>query len=54
MEKALMLGKIEGRRSKGLQRMRWLDHKFEQVPGVGDRQGGLVCYGPWGHKVGHD
>ena len=25
LEKALMLGKIEGRRSKGQQRMRWLD-----------------------------
>ena len=25
MEKSLMLGKIEGRRRKGLQRMRWLD-----------------------------
>ena len=25
MEKILMLGKIEGRRSKGRQRMRWLD-----------------------------
>ena len=25
MEKALMLGKIEGRRGKGRQRMRWLD-----------------------------
>ena len=25
MEKALMLGKIEGRRRRGLQRMRWLD-----------------------------
>ena len=24
-EKALMLGKIEGRRSRGRQRMRWLD-----------------------------
>ena len=24
-EKTLMLGKIEGRRRKGLQRMRWLD-----------------------------
>ena len=24
-EKALMLGKIEGRRRRGLQRMRWLD-----------------------------
>ena len=25
MEKILMLGKIEGRRSKGRQKMRWLD-----------------------------
>ena len=25
MEKSLMLGKIEGRESKGSQRMRWLD-----------------------------
>ena len=25
VEKILMLGKIEGRRSKGRQRMRWLD-----------------------------
>ena len=25
LEKALMLGKIEGRRRRGLQRMRWLD-----------------------------
>ena len=25
-------------------------HEFEQVPGVGDGQGGLVCCGPWGPK----
>ena len=25
-------------------------HEFEQAPGVGDGQGGLVCYNPWGHK----
>ena len=25
LEKTLMLGKIEGRRKRGLQRMRWLD-----------------------------
>ena len=25
LEKTLMLGKIEGRKRKGLQRMRWLD-----------------------------
>ena len=29
----------------------WLDgHEFEQAPGVGDRQGGLACWSPWGHK----
>jgi len=26
-------------------------HEFEQAARVGDRQGGLVCYSPWGHKV---
>ena len=44
LEKTLMLGKIEGRRRKGQQRMRWLDsitnsmdgHEFEQTLGVGD------------------
>ena len=25
-------------------------HEFEQAPGVGDGQGGLVCLSPWGHK----
>ena len=25
-------------------------HEFEQVPGVGDGQGSLVCCCPWGHK----
>ena len=25
-------------------------HEFEQAPGVGDGQGGLVCCGLWGHK----
>ena len=30
----------------------WLNaHEFEQAPGVGDGQGGLVCCSPWGHKV---
>ena len=31
MEKSLMLGKIEGRRRKGLQRMRWLDGITDSV-----------------------
>ena len=25
-------------------------HAFEQGLGVGDGQGSLVCYNPWGHK----
>ena len=24
--------------------------EFGQTPGVGDRQGGLECYSPWGRK----
>ena len=56
LEKTLILGKIEGRRRRERQRMRWLDsitdygHEFEQAPGVGDGQGGLVCCSPWGHE----
>ena len=23
---------------------------FKQAPGVGDEQGSLVCFRPWGHK----
>ena len=52
-----MLGKIEGGRRRGRQRMRWLDgitdsmgREFEQAPGVGDGQGGLECYSAWGCK----
>ena len=57
LEKTLMLGKIEGKRKRGQQRMRWLDGitdlmdiKSEPVPGVGDGQGSLACCSPWGHK----
>ena len=25
-------------------------HEFNQVPGVGDGEGSLVCCSPWGHK----
>ena len=24
--------------------------EFEKAPGVGDKQGSLECYSPWGHK----
>ena len=57
LKKALMLGKTEGRKRRGRQRMRWLDgitrlggHEFEQVLGVGDGQEGLACCSPWVHK----
>ena len=57
LEKTLMLGKIESRRRRGRQRMRWLDgihwlngHEFEQAPGVGDGQGSLVHCVSWGCK----
>ena len=55
LEKTLIMGKTEGRRRKGRQRMRWLDGitdgcEFEQAPGVGDGQGSLACCSPWGHK----
>ena len=52
-----MLGKMEGRRRRGQQRMRWLDgiinsngHEFEQTLGGSEGQGRLVCCHPWGHK----
>ena len=35
-EKILMLGKIEGRRRRGQQRMRWLDASLGWTLGVGD------------------
>ena len=56
LEKALMPGKIEGRRRRGQQRVRWLDgitdsmDTSEQAPGVGDGQGSLVCCSPCGCK----
>ena len=58
LEKTLMLGKIEGGRGRGRQRMRWLDgitdsvDELEQALGVGDGQGGLTCCSPCGRRVG--
>ena len=52
-----MLGKIEGGRRRGRQRMRWLDgitdfdgHEFEQTPGDSEGQGSLECCSPLGQK----
>ena len=57
LEKTLMLGKIEGRRRRRWQRMRWVGwhhrlnrHEFEQTPGDSEGQGRLACYSPWGHR----
>ena len=49
-EQTLILGKIEGRRRRGQQRMRGLDGITDSMDmGLGG-QGGLVCYGSWGHR----
>ena len=56
LEKTLMLEKIEGRRRRGQQRMRWLDgitdsmDEFEQALGNGEGQGSLAYCSPWGCK----
>ena len=60
LEKILMLGKIEGRRRRGWQRMRWLDVITDsvdiiemvrwQTPRDGEGRGKLMCCSPWGLK----
>ena len=51
-DKTLMLGKIEGKKRRGQQRMRyWLNgHEFEQAAGDGQGQGSLGCYKSVGSK----
>ena len=58
LDKTLMLGKIEGRKRRGRQEdemagwHHWFDgHESDQVPGVGNGPGSLVCCSPRGHEV---
>ena len=56
-EKPLMLGKIEGRRRRELQRMRWLDDITDSVDlsfsevSESEGQRSLVCCSSWDHRV---
>ena len=49
--KTLMLGKTEGKRRRGQQRMRWLDSVTDSMAmNLSKLQGSLVCYRPWSRK----
>ena len=55
LEKTLMVGKIEGRRRRGRQRMGWVygitdsvDMSLRKLWAI--VKGGLVCCSSWGHK----
>ena len=56
LEKILMLRKIEGKRGRWRQRLRWLDgimthmDEFEQTQGDNEGQGNLMCCSSWGQR----
>ena len=58
LEKTLMLGRIEGMRRRGRQRMRWLDGITDSIDMslsklnllAGEREGRLAWCSPWGRK----
>ena len=57
LEKTLMLGKIEVRRIRVQQRMRWLNgitDSMVQTPGDSERQRSQECCSLWVRRVRHD
>ena len=53
LEKTLMIGKIESRRRRGQQRIRWLDGIIDSMDlSLSELRevGSLACCSPWGRK----
>ena len=55
LEKTLMLEKTEGKRTKGQQRMIWLDRITDSMDvNFSKLQSKLMCSSPWDCRVRHD